>query len=239
MREKFIEIASHVPHPPAVAAFALLIAAVLFLYALKAKESRLPRPLWIVLAIAIIALGLAPLGASTFLQSNGIYRVHVTLLRPDETTVDIAQVKSSISGELKLADGGWELDIPAQARPADGKVTFFASVKDEFLNGKSTLVLAGDYYPTVNIQLVADTSAMVRGVVVDENMVAVAGATVSIEGYPDVALTDKKGNFVLPAHAGKGQVVEVLAQKGKSVGRLSAPAGKVTEIILDTGEDTE
>ena len=184
------------------------------------------------MAAGIIVLGVAPFAASAFLQSRGVYHVQVVLLRPDQSPVEIAQVKSSNGGELKMVGGGWELDIPPQARPADGKVTLSAAVKDEFLKGASTLVLAHDYYPTVTIQLVADASAMVRGVVVDEDMRAVAGATVSIDGDSEVAVTDQKGNFVLPAHAGKGQMVEIHAQKGPLTGHLSAPAGKVVEVII-------
>ena len=131
-----------------------------------------------------------------------------------------------------MVGSGWELDIPPQARPADGKLTLSAAAKDEFLKGTSTLVLAQDYYPTVTIQLAAETSAKVSGVVVDENLGAIAGATVSIDDYPEVAVTDQKGNFVLPAHAGKGQMIEVHAQKGQLTGRLSAQAGKAVEVII-------
>lgn len=133
-----------------------------------------------------------------------------------------------------MVTGGWKLDIPPENRPTDGKVMLSASVKDEFLAGKSTLVLADDYYPTANVQLAAVTSAMLRGVVVDEGLRAIAGAKVSIDGVPDVAVTDSKGNFVLPAHAGNGQMVEVRARKGAMVGHLSTPAGKVVEVILSS-----
>jgi hypothetical protein len=111
-------------------------------------------------------------------------------------------------------------------------VTFSAAVKDEFLKGNSTLILSTDYYPTVTITLVPDTSAKVRGVVVDDKMTAVFGATVSVAGYPDVVLTDKQGNFSLPAHAGNGQVVEIRAEKDGVMTRLNAPAGKVVEVVL-------
>jgi hypothetical protein len=228
MEEQALKIASHIGHPVTVAAFALVIAASVFGLVLRAKR---PLMAWIV-AAGIIVLGVAPFAASAFLQSRGVYRVQVVVVGPDQSPVEIAQVKSSNGGELKMVEGGWELDIPPQTRPVDGKVTLFASVKDEFQKGRSTLVLAQDYYPTATIQLVADTSAMVRGVVVDEDLRAVAGATVSIAGYSDVAVTDRKGNFVLPAHAGKGQRVEVRAQKDQLTGRLSAPAGKVVEVII-------
>jgi len=228
MEEQALKIASHIGHPVTVAAFALVIAASVFALVLRAKR---PLMAWIV-AAGIIVLGVAPFAASVFLQSRGVYHIQVVVVGPDQSPVEIAQVKSSNGGELKMVEGGWELDIPPQTRPVDGKVTLFASVKDEFQKGRSTLVLAQDYYPTATIQLVADTSAMVRGVVVDEGLRAVAGATVSITGYSDVAVTDRKGNFVLPVHAGKGQMVEVRAQKDQLTGRLSAPAGKVVEVII-------
>jgi hypothetical protein len=228
MEEQALKLAGHIGHPATVAAVAFVIAAAVCALLVRAKQSVLT----CLAAALILVLGVAPYAASNYLQSHGIYHVQVVLLRPDQSVVDIAQVKSSTSGELKMVAGGWELDIPPRTRPADGQVTFSASVKDEFLKGKSTLDLAQDYYPTATIQLVAETSAMLRGVVVNEDLGAIAGATVSIDGYPDVAVTDQKGNFVLPAHAGKGQMVEVNAKKGQLTGHLSAPAGKTVEVIL-------
>lgn len=84
----------------------------------------------------------------------------------------------------------------------------------------------------MEIQLEKDTSAMVRGDMVDEHGRSVAGARVSIPGYPDVAVTDEMGNFVLPAHAADGQIVQVRAQKDKLVGTLSVPAGKAVELVV-------
>jgi hypothetical protein len=228
MHEQALKLASHVPHPERIAVIALILAAIAFALLFRAKKPFLAS----ILAVALIVLGLVPWVALHSLRSQGVYHVQVVLLRPDQTPVDIAKVNSSNGGELKMVAGGWELDVPQQARPADGKLTFSAAVKDEFLKGSSTLVLADDYYPITTIQLVADTSAMVRGVVVTEDLTAVAGATVSIEGYPDVVVTDKLGNFVLPGHAGKGQTVEILARKGQVTGHLAAPAGKVVEVIL-------
>jgi hypothetical protein len=229
MLEQALQIAHHVGHPGMIAAFSLLIAAFALTLLLRKK-----RPvLGAMTAVAIVALGAAPFAASTILHSRGVYHVHLVVLRPDQSPVEFAKVKSSTGGELTIVEGGWQLDIPAQTRPADGKVTFSAYDKDEFLSGKSTLVLAQDYYPTATIQAVAETSAMLRGIVVDEGLRAIAGATVSIEGNRDVAVTDQKGNFVLHAHAGNGQTVEVEARKGRLTGHLSAPAGKPAEIIIE------
>lgn len=229
MKDQVFRIAGHIPHPLVVAAVALLAAAVVLVLLLRAKRPFLA----VVSVVGIVALGLAPLVISTIVRSRGVYRINVVVVRPDQSLADIAQVKASNKGDLKMVPGGWELEIPPQTIPAGGTVTFSAAVKDEFLNGKSTLLLAEDYYPTATIQLVADTSAVLRGVVVDESLVAIAGATVSIEGNSEKAVTDKKGNFVLSAHAGQGQTVEVTARKGALTGHLSAPAGKVIEIVLD------
>jgi hypothetical protein len=229
MQEKALEIASHITHPVTIAAFALVFAAGAFGLALRAKK---PRIAWI-LAAGIIVLGLAPLAASTFLQSRGVYRVRVVVLGPDQSPVEDAHVSSSTGGEPKKVESGWEFDIPPQTRPADGKVILFASVKNSFLSGRSTLVLAQDYYPTTTIQLASDTSAMLRGVVVDEHRKSIAGATVSIAGYTDVTTTDNMGNFVLPAHAAEGQIVQVRAQKDQLVGSVSVPAGRLpVELVV-------
>jgi hypothetical protein len=223
MQEQALKLASRVPHPEMIAAFALMLAAIAFAILFRAKKPFVAS----VVAAGLIVLGFAPWVASHSLRSNGVHHVQVVVVRPDRSSVEIAQVKSSNGGELRMVADAWELDISPQIRPADGKLTLSASVKDEFLRGSSTLVLGDDYYRTATIQLVADTSAMVRGVVVNEDLTAVAGATVSIDGYPDVAVTDQKGNFALPGHAGKGQMVEVRAKKDHSTGQFSAPAGKV------------
>lgn len=230
MPDEILKIASHVPDPLAVAGFSLLLAIVVIVLAVRARKLLAA---WLLL-ILIIVLGCTPLVATHLLRSRGVYHVRVVLTRPDESVADIAQVKSSIAGELKMVGDGWELEVPPEHRPADGKITFSASVKDEFLSGKTTLALAEDYFPTATIPLAAVTSAMLRGVVVDDGMRSVSGAKVSIVGYPDAVLTDAKGDFVLPAHAGNGQIVEVRAQKGALVGHLSAPAGKVVEVIISS-----
>jgi hypothetical protein len=230
MQDEVFRIASHIPHPLVVAGCSFLAAVIILALLIRARKPVLAA----VLAVVVIGLGLTPFIASTVLRSRGVYCVRVVLVRPDQSVADIAQVKSSTSRELKMVAGGWELDIPRETRPTDGKVMLSASIKDEFLAGKSTLALADDYYPTATIQLAAVTSSMLRGVVVDEGLRAIAGAKVSIDGNPDVAVTDSKGNFVLPAHAGNGQMVEVRATKGAMVGHLSAPAGKVVEVILSS-----
>jgi hypothetical protein len=228
MWEKALESATRVTHPASVAAFALVFAAFILTLALRTKKTRLA---WL-LTSAIIILGLAPLIASTFLQSRGMYRVRVVVLGIDQSPVDDASVKSSTGGEAKKVDGGWEFDIPPQTKPANGKVTLHAKVSSAFLTGNTTLVLGEDYFPTATIQLSTDTSAMLRGVVLDLHRKSVSGAQVSIPGYASV-VTDEMGNFALPAHTAEGQVVEVRAQKDQLSGSMSVPAGKTpVEIVI-------
>jgi len=228
MPEQALKIVGHVPYSGAVAIIFLIFAVIVFALALRAKHPIVGS----VAALLLIVLGVVPFAVNHAVQSRGVYHIQVLLVRPDGSPVYYAQLKSSHGGDLKICEGGWRLDVPPQTRPADGKVSFSATVKDEFLKGASTLTLANDYYPTVTIPLVAETSAKIRGVVVDEKMVAVSGATVSVAGYPEATITDGKGNFILPAHAGNGQMVEVHAEKGGVMTHLNAPAGKVVGVIL-------
>jgi hypothetical protein len=227
MQEEALKLASHITHPVTVAAFALVFAAFALAAALRAKKPRLA----VLLAIAIVVLGLAPLIASTFLQTRGVYRIRVVVLGPDAQPVRDAEVTAS-GGEIKKADESWELEVPPQTRPADGKLSLFASVKNAFLAGRSTLVLADDYYPTATIQLAPLPGVILRGIVKDEFGRSVAGAHVSISGYQEIATTNEMGNFELPAHAAEGQLVSVHGQKDDLTVDLSVPAGATAELVL-------
>jgi hypothetical protein len=229
MWEKALEFASHITHPGTIALFAAVLAAYLFSIAIKKRQSRIS---WL-LAIVVLILGLSPLLSSTYLQSRGLYVVRVFVLGVDKQPVDDARVTSSNGGEAKKIGGGWEFDIPPQSRPADGKLKLFASEKNAFLGGSSTLILDKDYFPAVEIRLEHDTSAVVRGTVLDDRGRSVAGARVSIAGYPDVAVTNAEGNFFdLPAHAADGQMVQVRAEKDRLVGTLSVPAGTSVDLVV-------
>lgn len=230
--EKVLEIAGHVTHPVAAAVFVAVLATFLLFWGLYRTNKPLSLCIFVILAIILVVLGLAPLASSTFLQSRGLYRVRVIILGPDHLPLDDAHLTSSIGGEPKRIEGGWEFDIPPQSISADRTAMFYASKKDAFLTGKSQLTFGRDYFPTTTIQLSSDTSAVLRGVVIDERRRSVFDATVTIEGYPDEAVTDKQGNFSLSAHAAEGQIVQVRAQKGQLVGTLSVPAGQTPVEIM-------
>jgi hypothetical protein len=226
--EKALEMASRITHPYSVAAFALVFAAMALLFALKAKK---PRIAWL-LAAALLVLGISPLVASTYLESRGIYHIRVVILGTDGQPVNKADLLSSAGGELKQANGNWEFDLAPQVRPSSGLITFYASVKDAYLAGNSSLALEEDYFPTVTIQLVPMPSVILRGIVVDENGKAAAGARVAVSGYSDIAIADEMGNFSLPAHHAEGQLVTIRAEKGDRVAELSVIVGKDAQLVL-------
>lgn len=85
-----------------------------------------------------------------------IYRVRVTVLDPQQVPVSDAEIQASVSGERKKVDGGWEFDIPAASKPADGKLTVYASKQAASLYGEEGLVLDKDPNPTLKIQLRKD-----------------------------------------------------------------------------------
>src|ERR1017187_5801881 len=163
MWEEALELASRITHPYSVAAFALVFAAMALLLALRAKK---PRIAWL-LAVALLVLGISPLIASAFLASRGVYHIRVVVLGTDRQPVNQADLSSSAGGELKQASGNWEFDLAPQAKPSSGQITFYASVKDAYLAGNSSLVLSEDYFPTLAIQLLPLPGVTIRGTVVD------------------------------------------------------------------------
>jgi multidrug efflux pump subunit AcrA (membrane-fusion protein) len=228
MWEKALEMASRITHPYSVAAFALVFAAMALLLAIRAKK---PRIAWL-LAAALLILGISPLIASTFLASRGVYHIRVVVMGTGGQPVNQADLSSSAGGELKEASGNWEFDLAPQAKPSSGQITFYASVKDAYLAGNSSLALKEDYFPTVTIQLLALPPVILRGSVVDENGESVSGAHVAVSGYSEIATTNEMGNFSLPAHHAEGQLVPVRAEKGDRVAEISVTAGKDAQLVL-------
>jgi len=227
---KVLEIASRVTNPGTIALMAGVLVALMYTHTLTTRR-RLPRLLWFVIAIVFV-LCLTPTLLSTYERLQGLYRVRVIVLGPDHQPIQDAHVTSSFGGEPKGIAGGWEFDIPPQSRPADGKLKLYASVADAFLKGSSTITLGKEYFPTVTIQLAADTSAMVYGAVTDEHGKLVTGARVSIAGFTDGGVTDEMGNFHLAAHAANGQIVRLHVEKGPLSADVHVPAGNQPQSVV-------
>jgi len=232
MWDKALELASRITHPISIAAFSLVVSAFLFTLALKRTGRGSSRKFYAVLAV-IFLLGLAPLLASTYLQSRGVYRLRVEVLQPDGRPVSDAEVSSMPGGEIKKASMIWEIDIPPQVLPADRKVTVRATVQQDFLSGEIELPLTTDYFPTGTIKLKPDPPVLVRGVVVDARGKPVPGATVAIPGFGETATTNEMGNFVIASRMASSQRVSVTAKKGALTGTNSGLAGDVIQVTIN------
>ncbi len=216
-----LEVASHVTHPVTVAAIALVLAASAFGLAMKARKTRIA---WL-LGSALIVLGLAPLIASTYLESRGVYRINVLVVGLDGQPVDDAEVSALPPGQIKKAAGTWELDVSPQTRPADGRISIYASVKDAYLAGSTNYTLQDEFNPTVKVLLQNLPPVPLRGIVKDMEGRSAPGVRVSIPGYAEVAVTDAGGNFSVPSHKAYGQQVTVHAEKNGLIADRSFPAG--------------
>jgi hypothetical protein len=230
MLTKALELAAQITHPVTAAIFAAVLALIALLVLTKGKKKP-PQIAWTLSAI-IFLLGLSPLLASTYLDSQGIYRVRIEVFNPAKEPAHDAEITSSAGGELKKTDAGWEFTIPREEKPANGEVTFRAELKDAFLHGNSTLKLEKDYFPQLTIQLAPLPSANVRGMVQDENGRPIEGTHVWVLGYDETITTGPTGSFSLPTHAADGQQITLIAQKGSRTAQSTAFAGRTAEIIL-------
>jgi|SRR5262245_16403896 len=223
-------VVSAISNPFNLAAYALAVVLILVLKT-RQKDKPIPPLAWGV----VMLLVLIPTGFSLYqkIGKETIYRVRVTVLNDQKLPIEDAKVWSSIGGEPMKVAGGWHFEIPAAKRPQDGRLTIFASQENDHLTGARELQLEADYNPAVVIQLERDTSAKVRGQVVDSRGRAVAGARVSVAGYEAEAVVTKEGgNFELPAHAAVGQQVRLHAEKrGYGVADLHRPAGDEPVIL--------
>ncbi|MEK7409033.1 MAG: carboxypeptidase-like regulatory domain-containing protein [Acidobacteriota bacterium] len=202
--QKLIETVSVIPTQYRLAALGMVAIALL----LARRRGKVPRIWWGAFA-AITVLAIVP----PLLVKDPIYRVRVTVLDLNQVPVDDARVWSSIGGEAKKVAGGWQFDVPAATKPANGRLTLYASVPSAFLAGRRDLQLE-DRNPSIVIQLAKDTTAKIRGIVVDQSGKAIVGARVSVIGYEsEVVLTAEGGNFSLAAHAADGQQVQLHAEK--------------------------
>lgn len=233
-------------------------------------QSRL-RARWIVAALAgLVAFALILLWWSGLLTplkadpakspdppSIALYRVRVTVLDPQNAPVSDAVLSSLVGGEQEKADGGWEIDIPAANKPADGKVTIYASKRSASLYGEAELILDKDSNPAIKIQLRKGASpnppikgddgplvkippsSHIKGVVIDSSSQPIDGAWVNVVGYEGERVqTGPSGEFDLAAHRAKGQIVQVRAAKeGYKFENQNHPAGSIPmTIILRRGQ---
>lgn len=207
---KLFEVASKISSAWSLAAFAIIA---LILLVTKLKGRKVPGVAWAVV-IGVVIIALAPIFAPEYMNAYGIYRVRVVVLNEQQMPTNDAKVTCSVGGEVKKIDGGWEFNIPAKTKPADGRMQVYASEADAFLTGRAELELKDDYSPVVTIPLAKDTSARIMGIVVDTDNVPIGGVRVGVIGYEtEIQTTQTGGNFSLPAHGANGQEVQLSVSK--------------------------
>ena len=165
-----------------------------------------------------------------------LYRIRVTVLDSAGLPVDNANVWSSLGGEPKKVAGGWEFNIARSTIPKDGSLTVFASRPAAFERGSSRLQLAREPNPATILRLERDLSAQVRGIVVDSQNRAIAGARVSVVGSEaEAAVTGPGGGFVLAAHVGEGQQIQLHVEKQgySAVSEFHQAGNTAVTIVLD------
>lgn len=230
---KALELASQINRPVPAATFAIVFAAISFWLASRSRKNNKGLfALFSVTSVAIALLGLAPLAASTYNQRQGIYRVSIEVLGPDKQRISSAEVSSLPAAQIKRADGTWELDVPPQVRPIDNTFVLSASLQGSFLAGTTKVVLAEDYFPAVTIRLEPLPSVLIRGTVIDARGEPVSDVNVAIEGYNEIARTNRMGNFEIQSHCASGQQVSVMAAKDGLTAKKTGPAGNGFELVL-------
>jgi hypothetical protein len=232
MWTKALEIASHLNLPVPVVAFAVVFAVFSFWLAVRSRRNKSVSGIFFVVSFVILILGLAPLVASTYLQSRGVYRVSVEVLGPDGQPESRAEIRSLPPAQIRKADGIWELDIPTQIRPADSTVVVSATIEESYLAGFTKVVLVDDYFPSATINLRPLPSVIVRGQVIDGHGRPVPDANVAIRGYTEIVKTNRMGNFEIQSHYAGGQQVSVTAEKSGVTAEKTGPAGEGFELVL-------
>jgi hypothetical protein len=187
----------------------LAVAAILLMVVLR-PDAALRYPLIAVAAICLIAIAIERI-TPLLGRSEHAIALRVTVLGPDGSPVAESKVRSSIGGEPKKVEGGWEFTIPAERR--GDKLTIFAESLESKGKGRQDLNLGQGLDQTVSVTLVNPPDATLRGTIVDNRGSALAGARVWVSGYgPEAVTTDVTGTFVLAAHAAAGDRVEIQAE---------------------------
>ena len=227
MLPSVLQIASHITNPITASVFVAAFLGVALYVVVKSKNKQIA---WQI-AVGLVVVGITPLFAQTILAWRGIYHVTVLVLDSDNQPVVGAEVTTS-RGEIKKTGNGWEIDIPPQIRPADGKLTIYAKLPNAFLAGSSTVTLERDYYPSLEIKLSKLVPVTIHGQVLDENQKAIAGADVTLPECSKSTTTDLHGMFVLESCVADGQLVRIHAEKGKSAETITVPARDSVELVL-------
>lgn len=163
---------------------------------------------------AIILVMVASLTYAFLNQVPATYHARVTVLDLQHHPVDDAKVVTTAGNEALKVSGGYQIDISADKKPENGKVTFIATEPGTFYQGEASLVLNSDRNPQVTIILATDTDKVtVGGIVEDNNHNGLSDALVGVVGGNETVTTGSGGGFSILAHAPVGKQVLLHAEK--------------------------
>ena len=116
--------------------------------------------------------------------------------------------------EALAVKGGYQVDIPFNKAQSDRNVHFLVTEKNTYYVGDADLHLGRDTNPQVIIKMHLNTqNVTVGGIVEDSRRNGLGGARVFVVGESEGMITGPGGIFSLPAHAPKGQQVQLHAEK--------------------------
>jgi hypothetical protein len=122
---------------------------------LTKRNGRVAPIAWLVV-LSVGFLGLVPIVGSLYvhvLTDRDLYLVRVNVTDVIGRPIDEAVIRSSLGNHADKRAGAWQFEIPTQTRPADGRVTIYASTPDG-AHGSAMVVLDRDYFPAVTIVVV-------------------------------------------------------------------------------------
>jgi hypothetical protein len=141
-----------------------------------------------------------------------IYAVRVQVLDPEDRPVGGATISTSVGNEpQQLQNGWWEIEIPAEKVPADGKISLWAEHPEW---GAKRVDLRLGKHPNLRAEIrLMEPQTWLRGRVIDGNDRALPGVRVSRkDGIPGQAVTDAQGRFALKLSEMPGKRVRVQAE---------------------------
>lgn len=166
----------------------------------------------ILVIFMLLASGLTFFALDRWAPAPDVVVVRITVLGPNKMPVDNSEIRSSVGGESKKVDGGWELEVAESKLPNDRRITIYAKQEQNRLKGQHEITLRSRINID-SIQLERETSVSVRGNVYNENKAPVEGAIVSIVGVAGSTKTDSQGFFMLSTDNDEGEEVRLKVTK--------------------------
>ena len=143
----------------------------------KWKFSKVPR-IWggpIIILFMLLSSGLTFYALTLWAPSSDVAAVRITVLGLDNMPVENSEIRSSIGGETKKVNGGWELEIAESKLPDNRKIIIYANQND--LKGQSEISVVGGKTTTASIQLKQNSSAQTKDSVPDAKPTKVSTQT--------------------------------------------------------------